>query len=178
MSIIKVSRRRKIYVNGIKLELRIKGDWYWAHWYMPIFAFLTNIFVKGYKKKFMENFITVSKVIRPIIYVTTKRKGISRESLEHEVVHLEQMGSFFKSVGYSWNYILRPKKRFFYELEAYEVQFQAALNKHGQISHTIRIKYARVMSGQMYWKPVTFDFALREVNKLCDKLESECFVNI
>lgn len=176
MSYINVIKRKKIIVDGQKVELRIKGDWYWAHIYLPIFAFISNIFKKGYKKRFMEEYITVSKTIKPVIYVTTKNKRIDRESLEHEIIHLKQMGNFLKQLVYSFNYILRPKKRFFYELEAYEVQFKSLLQESGKISIFDRIRYAKIMSGDMYYKPVSFEFALEEIHKVCDRLEKNVSV--
>jgi len=177
MSLITVKKRRKVYVQGQKAELRIKGDWHWAHYYLAIFAFISNIFIKGYKKRFMEDFITVSKVIKPVIYIPINRKGISKQSLEHEVVHLKQMGGFFKKVAYSFNYLLRPKKRFFYELEAYEVELGYILKEEGEIPIRDRIKYAKIMSSKMYYSPVSFEVALEEVHKVCDKMEKES-VNI
>lgn len=176
MSLITVKKRRKIYIQRKKVELRVKGDWYWLHFYLPVFVFFANLFKKGYKKRFMENFITISNFIKPIIYIPINRKGISKQSLEHEVVHLKQM-SGLKGIINSLNYLLRPKKRFFYELEAYEVQFRYILEREGgRIPVGDRIKYAKIMSGDVYFRSVSFEFALEEVHKVCDRLEKN--VNI
>lgn len=136
------------------VERRKKGDWKPQHLWIPILVWIAGLFSPDFKQKFYEEFHTL---IGRTLY---EAPFISNGGLRHELIHVVQ------SVRDRWfktRWVFVPSFRASSEIEAYAEQMLEDRAYGRPINVTA---YARVVSGKMYFWPISYENAVKALEAL------------